>query len=101
MLDIHTLIILDVAVSVIMAVLASLSQRLGEALKIPPFYRLFYLGIALIITGAISGAAANAAGAAGDAMVQFSLAIRFVSGLLAVFASLRYWRWLFAEYFKV
>jgi hypothetical protein len=101
MLEINTLIILDVAASVIMAVLASLSQRLGEALKIAPLYRLFYVGIVLIITGAIAGAAASSAGSAGNALILFSLTIRFISGLLAVAASLRYWRWLFAEYFKI
>ncbi|MDD5673904.1 MAG: hypothetical protein PHC61_07070 [Chitinivibrionales bacterium] len=91
------LIVFDIAVCLMMGVLASLSERLGGPLKIGPWYRLLYFAcglvcLALVIdTMVISGSAAHAR------LHVFTLGLRCVAGVLAVLTSLRYWKWLFAE----
>ena len=43
MVPLHSIILFDASVVVIMLIIAYLSRRIGEALKIKPFYRLLYL----------------------------------------------------------
>ncbi len=99
---IHNIVFLDIAVIIIFVVLAYLSKRLGEALKKPPFYKLFYIGGLLII-----GAVLINAISANDIIIIvpgfsdiFTMGMRFFSVILAVFACMQYWKWLFSEIFK-
>lgn len=97
---VHNLIFLDIAVAVLFTVLGNLSMRLGGALKIPPYYRLFYVAVILIGLAA----AADVLGTNLSGMVRIpkviSMALRCIAGLLAIPASLRYWKWLFSEHFS-
>ncbi len=85
-------------------VLARLGRRMGEALRVRPFY-LMYLAAAALMAAAV--AAALAAGAAGwwsaseggaamcaalGVMLPFSAACG-----LALYATMRYWSWIWPE----
>jgi hypothetical protein len=96
------LVLYDISAVVLLLLLASLSKRLGEALKVPPYYNVLY------------GSAICMAAAFCIDLFDMVLALRIVhmpswvipstlrcvgtiSGLLV---SLVYWRWLFGELFK-
>jgi uncharacterized membrane protein len=83
-------------------VIAYLSKRLGEALKTPPFYRLFYIGVAVIIIAAITNiiATSRAFPVPYNLYITISMIMRFFSGFISVFACMQYWKWLFSEIFK-
>ena len=97
MLLLKGLFVFDCATVCILVILASLCERLGHALKIPPYFRFLY-GAALCV-------------AAGTALMTFtdvlpvaltvSLCLRALAGIVAVGICLRYWHWLFGEHFKV
>jgi len=100
--EMQTVFFLDIAVIVILIVLAYLSKRLGEALKTPPFYKLFYVGAgAIAMAMLIHTVSMNAITPITPHISKTVLmGIRFLSGFLAVVASLQYWRWLFSEFVK-
>ncbi len=99
---VHTIVFLDIAVIVILFVLAYLSKRLGEALKTPPYYKLFYIGVIIIAaTMVIHAVSMNTVTPIIPKVSNtFLMGIRFLAGFLAVIASLQYWRWLFSEFIK-
>jgi hypothetical protein len=94
----HSLILFDASAVIIMVIIAYLSRRIGEALKVPPYYRLLYLTSLLIALTAIGDTVGN------DIKIVISqdipLCLRFVSAASAFLVCLRYWNWLFSEYFK-
>ncbi len=98
----HTLVFLDIAVIIIFLVLAYLSKRLGEALKTPPFYKLFYVGAAVIAATMVVQTFSMNTDTPFVPRVSNTvlMGIRFLSGFVAVVASLQYWRWLFSEFVK-
>jgi hypothetical protein len=98
-MNLDIIVILDIAVIIILTVLAYLSKRLGDALKKPPYYKLYYIGIILVLAGVIINtiSASDVIPAAQRLFEGISTGLRCVSGVLAVFASLQYWRWLFNE----
>jgi hypothetical protein len=102
MQSIHILTILDIAASVIITVLATLSKRLGAALKISPYYRLLYGSVVLIITASFLNAVSLELSAALGINLSgaFPNALRFIAGAIAVGVCLRYWKWLFTEFLK-
>jgi hypothetical protein len=90
------ILILDMAAIALFAVIMSLSARLGEALKIKPYFRLFSVCIWLILAAAFinlidTGSHLNVFGI-------IAIAMRLLSGITAVAVCLRYWSWLFAEF---
>ncbi len=93
---------LDIASIIILIVIAYLSKRLGEALKTPPYYKLLYGAVGLIIAAAIVNAfAANElVKLSAGPLNTVSMIIRFFSGIISVFACLQYWKWLFSEIAK-
>ena len=102
MQTIHSIIILDMATVVILSVLASLSKPLGDALKIRPYFRLFYLAAALVLFGSLLDSLsmdATFALSRGFSEV-LSGALRLTAGLISVGVCQRYWKWLFGEFFK-
>lgn len=101
-LNIQNIFFLDTAVIIILIIIAYLSKRLGEALKKPAFYKLFYTGAACIIAAAILNAIAinSLFSFSSNAAHIISMAMRFVAGFISVFACLQYWKWLFTEIFK-
>jgi hypothetical protein len=100
----HSIIFLDISAVAILLVLADLSKRLGEALKTPSYYKLFYGGVVFVVLAAVINSIAfnNYVDVTRQVSVSivFPMALRFVAGVCAVFASLQYWRWLITELFK-
>jgi hypothetical protein len=75
-------------------------MRLGAALKIRPYYRYFYLAVVLIgMAAAADVLSTNLSG-----MIRIpkaiSMGLRCAAGLMGALTSMRYWKWLFSEYFK-
>jgi uncharacterized membrane protein len=102
MQTVPNLIILDTAAAVVIIVLASLSRRLGEALKIRPYYRLMYVGVALLLFATLINAVFHDPTVVTGRSVADVLpgALRFCAAIIAVASCLRYWKWLFSEYLK-
>ncbi len=100
--EVNTIIFLDIAVIIIHLVLAYLSKRLGEALKTPSYYKLYYIGIAIVILSIVINTISinQTIAALPDISKTVTMGLRGLSGLLAVFAGLQYWRWIFPEVFK-
>ncbi len=88
---------LDIAMIVGMAVLASLSKRLGAALKIAPFYKLYTLSIVLIAVSAFADSASMNTDVVAVPFV-ITTAARVAAGLIALLTTYRYWYWLSAEF---
>lgn len=97
MLLFQAMFLFDVSAMVIMVILAYLSKRLGEALKIPPYYRLLYVTALLILIA--SGLDTLQQTAQGALLPKVTMAVRAVSACAALGVCLPYWKWLFSEYF--
>jgi hypothetical protein len=100
--EIYNIVFLDSAVLIMLFVMADLSKRLGEALKTPPYYKLFYVGVCMIVTAVlINTIFVNSILVVSHAISTITpMALRCCTGILAVFACLQYWKWLFSEIFK-
>ncbi len=95
------LVTLDIAAVIILLVLASLSRRLGEALKVPPVYRIFYASAVFIgISGFLhfAGAVTFEHPLVVPSVIPMSLLL--ASGVLGIYGCLKYWKWLFPEFFR-
>jgi hypothetical protein len=93
----HSLFVADVAVMVSMLVLANLSQRLGEALKIPPYYRILYVTTALVLAAFALDTFRETLQA--PVLDLVAIGIRALATAIAVAVCLPYWRWVFSEIF--
>ena len=99
-----TIIFLDIAAIALFLVLADLSKRLGEALKTPAYYKLFWVGMVSIVLAMLINTITLSNNI--DLSIKHpvsmivSMALRFFAGCCAVFASLKYWQWLIAELLK-
>jgi hypothetical protein len=98
----NSIVFLDIAVVTILLVLAYLSKRLGEALKTPPYYRLFYVGAVLVMVAALINTifAINFPVHVYTFTNMMLMALRFFCSIAAVFTCMQYWKWLFSEFFK-
>ena len=96
------LLFLDAAAAVLMLVLASLSKGLGSALKIRPYYLMLYVCAGMVLFASLLTAVCTDYSSAGKTVMPFiaSSALRLLAGITAVAISLRYWKWLFTEFFK-
>ena len=98
MISLHGLILFDVATVMAMLVIAYLSKNMGEALKIPPYYKMLYLTSVLITFAAIADSVPH------NMLFPFSktvtMGLRCVAGVFALPVCLRYWKWLISEFFK-
>lgn len=88
----------DVSAVIFMIVLAYLSNRLGEALKIPPFYKVLYMTAVLVIAASVLDVVAGIVPIPSG--MKISMLIRFIAGGTACIVVLRYWFWVFSEFFK-
>lgn len=92
------LFIIDLSAVVLMVLVAYLSRRLGEALKIPPYYRILYVAAGAVFCAfVIDTLSINKTW---PLPADLGMLVRSVAALAALLVALRYWRWLFAEYFK-
>jgi hypothetical protein len=98
MVALHSIILFDASVVVIMLIISSLSRRIGEALKIRPYYRIFYLTSLVIALTALGDIILNDVNIHINQIIPMGL--RFVSAATAFFVSLRYWSWAFSEYLR-
>lgn len=100
--NMQNIVFLDIAIIILFIVLAYLSKRLGEALKTPPLYKLFYAGVILIIVAVLINTISvnNLIPFVSEFFDTVSMAVRFGSCFLAIVVSMLYWRWLFSEIFK-
>lgn len=88
----------DIAIIFFMLVLAYLSNRLGEALKIKPYYKILYLTSIMIILAASIDALTEIT--VFSFLIKPAVFIRFLAGAIALVIVLRYWGWIFFEFFK-
>lgn len=70
------------------AVLAHLSARMGEGLRLPGYYRIYYIAIFFLILAAFYG---WYNGEGSEDMIMIFL---IIGNALAVVASYKYWWWL-------
>ena len=76
---------------ILYAVLAHLSSRMGEGLRLPPYYRLYYVAILVLLLAVIYGWYQYT----GEKLYDDLLPILLITGnVLAVAASYKYWWWL-------
>jgi hypothetical protein len=94
--------ILDVSVFFLMMILAFLSRRIGEALKVPNFYHYYYicsiLLIFLVVVDMIFPLFVLEADKSQISMVTMALRAGLVLSTFPV--TMIYWRWLFSENLK-
>lgn len=96
------ILLLDASMVVILCVLSSLSKRLGEALKTPSFYVLYYAATAFISVAALLNAGFFYPFLSKDSFIarNVPMALRFIAGIVSVFSSWQYWKWVFKEFLK-
>lgn len=98
MINMQSLSLFDISAIIIMFVLAYLSKRLGDALKIKPYYKILYITASFVICAfgidMITGSLQLAT------LFYLTMTFRFVSSAVAFFVCLRYWNWLFSEFLK-
>jgi hypothetical protein len=94
----HTLTLFDASAILTMTVMAYLSRRLGEALKVPPYYRVLYVTAVLIAVAAIIDTIANDINLYVPQSIP--MLVRLVSACAAFFVCLKYWNWAFSEYLR-
>ncbi len=76
--------------------LSVLSKRLGEVMGMKKYYYMYYLGMALMLSG--SAVMTPVLSIENPMLYGYAL---FASGLTAgLIASIKYWGWLFKELFK-
>ena len=88
----------DVSAIIFMFVFAHLSNRIGEAQKIPPFYKVFYVTAIMIIAASVLDVLSGILPV--QSITRISLFIRFVAGFVSCCIVLFYWKWVFSEFFK-
>ncbi|MBD3420785.1 MAG: hypothetical protein GF398_11760 [Chitinivibrionales bacterium] len=92
-------LVFDGSAIVLLLLLSYLSRRLGEALKIPPYYRILFISVALILLVMITEIISIAYQTHLTAAIALII-IKCIAGWAALFTCLRYWKWLFTEYLK-
>jgi hypothetical protein len=94
-----TLVLFDCAMVLIMLILAYLSKQLGGAMKTPPWYTAVYGAIVIVAVACGLDCAAGFFSFALPSLV--TLGMRLVAGIIALGVCIRYWNWLFSEFFGV
>ena len=94
----HALIFFDIAAIMAMLVVASLSKTIGEAQKIPAYYKLFYVASVVVAAAALVDSLPSNAIVSIPRVVPMGL--RCLAGLISIPVGQRYWKFLISEYFK-
>jgi len=95
---VQILTLFDIQSITIMIVFAFLSKKLGEALKIPPFYKILYATALCIATASVIDIVSSSYHI--PTLPLVSMALRFIASAGAFFITLRYWKWLFSEFLR-
>jgi hypothetical protein len=94
----HSLYIFDISAILMMVILAYLSRRLGEALKITAYYKLLHItSVAVFAAFAIDTLPDPVRT---QSIETAAMAVRSAAGAVALLVTLRYWGWLFRDFFK-
>jgi uncharacterized membrane-anchored protein len=96
MMILRSLFLLDASAVMLMLIVAYLSKRLGEALKIASYYKIMYITAILVFIA--FGTDAFCDTIQYQMQGSFTMAIRSIAGVFALLACLPYWKWLFFEY---
>ncbi len=75
---------------ILYAVLAHLSARMGEGLRLPGYYRLYYIAILVLVVAALYSWLYSGEKGSDDML----LILLIIGNVLAVAASYKYWWWL-------
>jgi hypothetical protein len=97
MMDLPAMILFDLSIVVSFFVLAYLSRKMGDALKIPPYYRVLYFSAFLTVVASGLDVAVKGYGITCSPII--TLVMRVCAGAAAIGICLRYWGWLFSEFF--
>ncbi len=89
-----TLFVTDVAVIICLMVLANLSRRIGEALRIQKIYTTFYFTSAMVVVASFVDAVFNPTI---PYLTDVTLIVRVVAVLISIPVAVKYWHWLFNE----
>jgi hypothetical protein len=94
----HSLILFDASAILAMIIIAYLSRRLGEALKIRPYYRILYVTAVFLAVAAVIDVISN------DFNIHIPqgtpMIVRLASAGTAFIVCLKYWNWAFSEYLR-
>ena len=94
-----TFILFDLSVLLLIVILSYLSKRLGDAMKTAPYYILLYAAGTLVLAACSIDIASAVSAVSVPPLV--TLIARSCAGVLALAVALRYWSWLFSEFFGV
>jgi hypothetical protein len=94
----QSLFVIDISMMCAMVVLASMSRRLGEALKIRPYYRILYFTTACIFAAFSTDTFRETLRY--PLLHLISMSVRAGAGTIAVAVCLPYWKWLLGEFFR-
>jgi chromate transport protein ChrA len=95
-MNLQALVLLDISSILLMIVLAYLSKRLGEAMKIKPFFKILYVTSIMIVFAL--GIDFTAVYFDKQIFTMLSLSMRFAAGLAAFVVCMVYWKWLFSAF---
>ncbi len=98
MVNMHFLFFFDIATMLLMLILAYLSKRLGEAMKIKAYYKILYCTAFLVL--AATGIDFATTTLSFHISEYIPLVMRLLSSIAAFLVCLRYWNWLFPEFIK-
>lgn len=98
MVSMHLIFLFDISTILLMLILAYLSKRLGDAMKIKSYYKMLYLTAFLIASA--SGTDFVTKTFSIHLPLYIPMLIRLVSSITAFLICLRYWNWLFPEFIK-
>jgi hypothetical protein len=99
MADLASVIMLDFSMVISMLILAYLSKRLGDALKIKPYYTILYAAAFLVVAASVCDVTVRLFSISFPPVV--SLAVRCCAAAASIGVCLRYWSWLFSDIFGV
>jgi hypothetical protein len=97
MAELMTRLLVDCSMMSSMLILAYLSRKMGEALKIFPYYLVLYAAAFIVVAAGGIDIAVKAE--AGYVLPEWPAVLRCCAGAAALAVSLRYWKWLFGEFF--
>ena len=94
-----TLVLFDCSMVLIMLILAYLSKQLGGAMKTPPWYLAVFGAIIIVTVACVLDIAAAVFSFALPSLL--TLGMRLGAGIITLGVCIRYWNWLFSEFFGV
>jgi hypothetical protein len=97
MMNISGILIFDISMITSLLVMGYLSKCLGDALKIRPYYLMLYIAAALVFGASIINIFTYTGTLGVPSVITNS--IRLFAGTSAFCVCLRYWSWLFSEFF--